>query len=46
MNERITTHEDLDVYQLAFKAAMAIFELSNIGIRSPVDGIQCPASGK
>ena len=28
MNERIKTHEDLDVYQLAFMAAMKIFELS------------------
>ena len=28
MNERIRTHEDLDVYRLAFKAAMKIFELS------------------
>ena len=28
VNHRIKTHEDLDVYQLAFKAAMKIFELS------------------
>jgi four helix bundle protein len=28
MNERIRTHEDLEVYRLAFKAAMKIFELS------------------
>jgi hypothetical protein len=28
VNQRIKTHEDLDVYQLAFKAAMEIFELS------------------
>ena len=28
MNHRIKTHDDLDVYQLAFKAAMKIFELS------------------
>ena len=27
MNERIKTHEDLEVYRLAFKAAMKIFEL-------------------
>ena len=28
MNQRIKTHEDLEVYRLAFKAAMKIFELS------------------
>ena len=28
MTSKIKTHEDLDVYQLAFKAAMKIFELS------------------
>jgi four helix bundle protein len=28
VNQRIKIHEDLDVYQLAFKAAMEIFELS------------------
>jgi len=28
VNHRIKTHEDLDVYQLAFKAAMKIFEFS------------------
>ena len=28
MTLKIKTHEDLDVYQLAFKAAMKIFELS------------------
>lgn len=28
MRERIRTHKDLEVYGLAFKAAMRIFELS------------------
>jgi four helix bundle protein len=28
VTSKIKTHEDLDVYQLAFKAAMKIFELS------------------
>ena len=28
MTSKIRTHEDLDVYRLAFKAAMKIFELS------------------
>ena len=28
MNQRIKTHEDLEVYRLSFKAAMKIFELS------------------
>jgi hypothetical protein len=28
MTSKIKTHEDLDVYQLAFRAAMKIFELS------------------
>jgi len=29
MGEKIKTHRDLDVYRMAFEAAMRIFELTN-----------------